>query len=188
MSDGPGAVIVSGGGVVVRYATAADVPAVVAQAGRYTANVVSGTISQSAFELEPFVTAQVTGENPDSRLLVAVLASVIVGVLSVAAETHPATGVRLATDLFWWTEIPETIRAQTGVRLMDAFEDWAADRDGVRAGGHGARRGRRVHAGGRVGAGAEEHVNGHDQGTVGDRAADDGRARQSGPSLEPGRL
>jgi hypothetical protein len=128
MSEGPGAIVVSGGGVVVRYATPADLPAVVAQAGRYTANVVSGTISQSAFELEPFVTTQVTGDNLDSRLLVAVLARVIVGVLSVAAETHPVTGVRLATDLFWWVEIPQTIHAQTGVRLMDAFEDWAARR------------------------------------------------------------
>jgi GNAT superfamily N-acetyltransferase len=128
VSDAPGDVLVEGGGVVVRYATAADVPAVVAQAGRYTANVVSGTISLSAFELEPFATTQATGDDLDSRLLVAVLASVIVGVLSVAAATHPVTGVRLATDLFWWVEIPETIRAQAGVRLMDAFEDWAARR------------------------------------------------------------
>jgi len=129
VSDAPGAVLVRGGGVVVRYATAADVPAVVAQAGRYTANVVSGVISQSAFALEPFATAQATGTNPDSRLIVATIADVVVAVLSVAAFTHPATQVRLASDLFWWMESPVSIRARVGFRLLEAFEDWAATRE-----------------------------------------------------------
>ena len=125
MSDAPGDVLVSGGGVTVRYATAADVPAVVAQAGRYVASVFSGVISQSAFALEPFATAQAAGGNLDSRLLVATIADVVVGVLSVAALTHPATRVRLASDLFWWLESPLTIRAKVGFRLLEAFEDWA---------------------------------------------------------------
>jgi len=125
VSDAPGDVLVSGGGVIVRYATAADVPAVVAQAGRYVASVFSGVISQSAFDLEPFATAQAAGTNPDSRLLVATIADVVVGVLSVAALTHPATRVRFASDLFWWMEPPASLRARVGFRLLEAFEDWA---------------------------------------------------------------
>lgn len=128
MSDAPGAVLVSGGGVVVRYATLADVPAVVAEAGRYVANVLSGTLSQSAFELEPFVTVQAAGAHADSRLLVAEMAGTIVGVLSVAAVTHPATHVRWASDLFWWMAPPLPLRARVGIRLLEAFEDWAARR------------------------------------------------------------
>jgi hypothetical protein len=125
MSDAPGTVLVEGGGVVVRYATLADVPAVVAQAGRYTASVFSGTLSQSAYELDPFATAQATPATEDSRLLIATLHDVVVGVLSVAALTHPATRVRFACDLFWWMEPPLWLRARVGIRLLQAFEDWA---------------------------------------------------------------
>jgi hypothetical protein len=125
VSEAPGDVLVSGGGVVVRYALPGDVAAVVAQAGRYVASVFSGEISQSAFTLTPFANAQASGGNLDSRLLVATIADVIVGVLSVAAFTHPATRVRIASDLFWWLEPPVTIRSRVGFRLLEALEDWA---------------------------------------------------------------
>jgi hypothetical protein len=118
-------VLVTGGGVTVRFATPADVAAVVAQAGRYVANVFSGAISQSAFTLTPFATAQASGGNLDSRLLVATIADVLVGVLSVGAFTHPATRVRIASDLFWWIEPPVTIRSRVGFRFLEALEDWA---------------------------------------------------------------
>jgi len=130
--DLPGEVLVDSGGIVVRFATAADVPAVVAQAGRYVASVFSGTLSQSAFELEPFARTQASGANADSRLLVATAQDVVVGVLGVAAWTHLATRVRVASDLYWWMESALPLRARVAPRLLQAFEAWAVMRQAPR--------------------------------------------------------
>ncbi len=65
--------------------------------------------------------------TPDALCLVLDVDGVAQGVLMASAAEHPFGPVRLARETVWW--IDPAHRGSAAVRMLDAYEDWARDRD-----------------------------------------------------------
>jgi GNAT superfamily N-acetyltransferase len=109
---------------VIRLATIEDVDAVAAMGARFIAQSRYGRLLPIVPEqLEAFTAQLVAGEA--SAVFVAEHAGALVGMFGVLLFEHPMSGVRVATEVFWWVE--PSARG-LGLRLFYTAQRWAKDR------------------------------------------------------------
>lgn len=110
----------------VRFATAEDVPDMVAMGTRFLRTIYAGLIVGD----EATMTALAHGllANPDGVWLLAERQGVLVGMLGGLAYRHPMSGEPTAAELCWWVQ-PEA--RGCGLRLLKRFEQWAREKGAV---------------------------------------------------------
>ena len=113
---------------MIRLALHGDIPRAVAMGRRFIAETsYRGGMADNPDRLAETAARLIDGE--DSALFVADESDTIIGMIGVYTYTHPYSGERFATELFWWVD-PE--KRGTGVRLLRAAEAWARTQ-GVRS-------------------------------------------------------
>lgn len=106
---------------MIREATAADVPRIVAMGRRFLLETsYRGVIEDNPAQME--VLACQLLESPVGVLLVSETCGELTGMLGAFLFDHPISGERLATEIFWWVE-PE--HRGHGIRLLRRAEAWA---------------------------------------------------------------
>jgi GNAT superfamily N-acetyltransferase len=108
---------------VIRAATLADVPRLVAMGRRFCAEPIYRDVwPENVAQLEAMATRLVTG--PASVVLVAERDAQVVGMLGLLLYPHHLSGVWVAGEIMWWVE-PEARGA--GLALLRHAEAWAAE-------------------------------------------------------------
>jgi GNAT superfamily N-acetyltransferase len=109
---------------VLRPATRADVPAVVAMGRRFrAASRYRDVIADDPAALEALAVRLV--EGPGSVLLVADRAGTLLGMIGLLAYPHHLSGERTVGEVVWWRD-PAAAEA-LGLRLLRAAERWATE-------------------------------------------------------------
>lgn len=106
----------------IRLATAADLDPLVDLGARFLRS--SPYASHFAFSAARM---RQTGEwlLEHGAILVADAEGEPVGMLGVAVMPHPIAGELFGSEVFWWVD--PAARGRTGLRLLQAAEQWAAD-------------------------------------------------------------
>ncbi|HKA75308.1 MAG TPA: GNAT family N-acetyltransferase [Xanthobacteraceae bacterium] len=108
--------------MIIRAATRADQPALVAMAGEFLAATRYGTLLTADAASVGHALALI--EALGGLALVAEDAGALVGMLALVVGPHPLTGEPTAEELVWWAA-PTARYAQVGLRLLKAAEAWA---------------------------------------------------------------
>ncbi len=115
---------------MIREATRADVPAVVAMGEHFVAqSSYHGLIASNPAQMTAL--AEWLIDTPTAALFVAAQdegAQDITGMIGLALYPHPIAGDVFASELFWWVEPAH--RGQ-GVRLLVRAEQWAKEHGAV---------------------------------------------------------
>lgn len=106
---------------IVRDATQADLPALVAMGRRFRAETVyRDRLAEHVDQMTR--TAHALIEGAGTVIFVAERDGVLIGMLGGGLFTHPLAGSLYAGELFWWVD-PDARGA--GLRLLRSFERWA---------------------------------------------------------------
>jgi GNAT superfamily N-acetyltransferase len=113
--------------MTVRLAEPADVDRVVAMGLRF-ANESSYAALYGPADAEKVATLTATlAQSAAACVFVAEVDGAVVGLMAGHLYEHPMfADVRMASEVIWWVE-PEHRAGRTAVRLLAAFEQWAAD-------------------------------------------------------------
>ena len=106
---------------MIRHATDADLPAIVAMGRRFLAETAyQGRIGENPQQMETLAATLINRD--DATLLVSEGGGELDGMIGIIGFPHPISGELTVGELFWWTT-PEHRGA--GVRLLRAAEAWA---------------------------------------------------------------
>jgi GNAT superfamily N-acetyltransferase len=116
--------------MTIRAATANDLDRCVSMARHFlTQTEYRGRLGVDAKAIRRFGERVVSGELPDSVILLVERDGLVVGMFGAMVAPHPFSGELTGGDLFWWVE-PK--HRGYGVRLLAAAEAWAKERGAVR--------------------------------------------------------
>lgn len=119
-------VISKSGGITVRHAVPDDVPGMVQMASRFIESVYVGKITKNEDSLSELGQRLVSDKSGDSLMTVVEVNGQVVGMLGAHLFTHPMSGERVASELFWWVD--QNARGRAGIRLFQALEGWAEEK------------------------------------------------------------
>lgn len=106
---------------MIRRATDADVPRLVEMGRAFLAGTrYAGAIRENPAQMAETAAGLIASEA--GELLVAERGGQVVGMIGLLLYTHPLSGDRVASELFWWVD-PDH-RGQ-GIALLRAGERWA---------------------------------------------------------------
>lgn len=116
--------------MTIRFAGHRDIPALI-QMGQHfhSSSPYANLVPLDLATVERTGRTLIDGE--DSAIIIALSGEQridihAVGMLGLAVYSHPISGVRVASELFWWVE-PE-FRGHTGLKLLRLAEKWAVSR------------------------------------------------------------
>lgn len=113
---------------MVREATLADVPRIVAMGRRFiTETGYAARIPVNPTQMQAFVERLIDGEF--ATVFVADEGGDVIGMIGAFTYQHPISDEFLASEVFWWVE-PE--RRGSGLRLLRAAERWARAKGAVK--------------------------------------------------------
>lgn len=112
--------------MILREATLADVPELVAMGQRFLASSGYSTLlAENALQMESTATALITGAS--SVVWVAEGAGGdLIGMLGLICFVHPMSGEATCGETFWYAE-----QAGAGLRLLERGKQWARDQHAV---------------------------------------------------------
>ena len=118
---------VSRGRMMIRRATAEDIPAIVTMAQTFAASpLYAAHVTVSVPHLTRLIASFLV--NEDALALIAARDDgSLVGMIGMLICEHPVSGQRVATELAWWVDA-DTRGVGLGVKLLRAAEAWAAER------------------------------------------------------------
>lgn len=108
---------------LIREATAADVPAIVAMGLRFLASApYGGKLTPDPVVMAAFTTRLI--DAPEAAWFVVERDGALIGMLALFLYAHPFSGQRVANELCWWME-PAHRGARVALRLLAQGEAWA---------------------------------------------------------------
>jgi GNAT superfamily N-acetyltransferase len=120
---------------VIREATLADVPRIVAMGTRFIQETAyADRIGVHPEQMTAFVTRLITSDTPGmlaSAIFVLEREGAVVGMIGLAVLPHFMSGEVIGSEMFWWVE-PDARKGIGGVRLLKRAESWAKDHGAVR--------------------------------------------------------
>ena len=106
---------------MIRDATETDIPRLVEMGTRF----LTETVYRGKVLVNPQAIARTMGllvASDSGALFVSEVDGVVTGMIGLLVYEHPFTGARVASELFWWTEVEARGH---GLRLLQHGEQWA---------------------------------------------------------------
>jgi len=107
---------------MIRQATLADVPRLVAMGREQVAAVYDGTVPDDPEQVEATVRSLLDG--PHVATFDSERDGVVIGMIGLLRFVHPVTGLATVGEIMWWMD---PAARGTGVQLLTRAEQWAAD-------------------------------------------------------------